>query len=77
VKGGIMLEDNDVDFEQIDDSDAVPDQQLWAHEVLNEFEALIDVVGVESVMFLMTEEHENILKHYVKEGVDIQHRVKQ
>ena len=72
-----MIEDNDVDFEQIDDSNAVPDQQLWAHEVLNEFEALIDVVGVESVMFLMTEEHENILKHYVKEGVDIQHRVKQ
>ena len=72
-----MIDDNEVEFEQIDDESAHPDQQLWAHEVLNEFEALIDVIGIESVMFLMTREHETILKHWIKEGVDIQHRSKQ
>ena len=69
--------DDEIEFEQVDDSNAQPDQQLWAHEVLNEFEALIDVIGIESVMFLMTREHETILKHWIKEGVDIQHRNKQ
>ena len=69
--------DDEIEFEQIDDSNAQPDQSLWAHETLNEFEALIDVIGIESVMFLMTREHETILKHWIKEGVDIQHRRKQ
>jgi hypothetical protein len=76
VIGGIMIDD-EIEFEQIDDSNAQPDQSLWAHETLNEFEALIDAIGIESVMFLMTKEHETILKHYIKEGVDIQHRRKQ
>ena len=69
--------DDEIEFEQIDDSNAQPDQSLWAHETLNEFEALIDAIGIESVMFLMSREHETILKHYIKEGVDIQHRRKQ
>ena len=71
------MKDDEFEFEQVDDSNAQPDQSLWAHEVLNEFEALIDAIGIESVMFLMTKEHENILKHYIKEGVNIQHRSKQ
>tara|TARA_B100000767_G_scaffold30118_1_gene25974 strand:+ start:243 stop:458 length:216 start_codon:yes stop_codon:yes gene_type:complete len=71
------MKDDEIEFEQYDDSNAAPDQGLWAHEVLNEFEALIDVIGIESVMFLMSKEHDNILKHWVKEGVDIQHRRKQ
>jgi len=69
--------DDEIEFEQIDDSNSQPDQSLWAHETLNEFEALIDALGIESVMFLMSQEHETILKHYIKEGVDIQHRNKQ
>ena len=69
--------DDEIEFEQVDDSSAHPDQSLWAHEVLNEFEALIDAIGIESVMFLMTREHETILKYWIKEGVDIQNRNKQ
>ena len=69
--------DDDIEFEQIDDSNAQPDQSLWAHETLNEFEALIDAIGIESVMFLMTKEHETILSQWIKNGVDIQHRRKQ
>ena len=47
--------DDEIEFEQIDDSNAKPDQSLWAHETLNEFEALIDALCIESVMFLMSQ----------------------
>lgn len=71
------MTDDEFEFEQVDDSNAQPDQSLWAHETLNEFEALIDAIGIESVMFLMTKEHETILSHWIKNGVDIQNRRKQ
>jgi hypothetical protein len=73
------MDEREITFEPDDEEfdNEHPDQQLWAHETLNEFEALIDSVGVESVMFLMQKEHEDILRHWVKEGVDIQSRTKQ
>ena len=72
-----MEDDLEVEFEQVDDSNAQPDQSLWAHETLNEFEALIDVIGIESVFFLLSREHEDIVNNWVKNKVDIQNRRKQ
>ena len=71
------MNEESIDFEQIDDESGNPDQKQWAHEILTDFETLIDVIGVESVMFLMSQEHENVLNSWVKRGVDIQHKTKQ
>ena len=61
-----------------EDNDRIPDEELeWTHAVLNDFEMTIDALGIETVMFLMSKYHEDIIKHWVKEGVDIQHRSKQ
>lgn len=71
------MKDLDIEFEEIDNESGNPDQKQWAHEILTDFETLIDVIGVESVMFLMSQEHENVLNSWVKRGVDIQHKTKQ
>ena len=69
--------DDEIEFEQVDDSNAQPDQSLWAHETLNEFEALIDALGIETIMFLMSKHHEDIINAWVKHGIDTQNRRKQ
>lgn len=74
--GGLM-NDNEIEFEQIDNESGNPDQQQWAHEVLTDFEMLVDIIGVETVMFLLSSEHEKILSAWIKQGVDIQNRRKQ
>jgi hypothetical protein len=56
----------------------VPDEEVqWSHEVLMQFELLIDSLGIETVMFLLDEEHENIINSWVKDKVDISNRTKQ
>jgi len=71
------MNDHEIEFEQIDNESGNPDQQQWAHEVLTDFEMLVDIVGIETVMFLMSKEHEDILTSWIKKGVDIQNRRKQ
>lgn len=71
------MRDLDIEFEQVENESGNPDQQQWAHEILTDFETLIDVVGIESVMFLMSKEHEDILNSWIKRGVDIQSKTKQ
>ena len=71
------MKDLDIEFEQVENESGNPDQQQWAHEILNDFETLIDVIGVESVCFLMSKEHEDILTSWIKRGVDIQSKTKQ
>lgn len=71
------MKDLDIEFEQIDNESGNPDQKQWAHEILTDFETLIDVIGVESVCFLMSAEHEKILTNWIKRGVDIQAKTKQ
>jgi len=56
----------------------IPDDEIqWSHDVLNQFELLIDSLGIESVFFLLSREHEDIINNWVKNKVDIQHRRKQ
>ena len=56
----------------------VPDEEVqWSHEVLMQFEILIDSLGIETVMFLLDKEHEEIINAWVKDKVDIQNRRKQ
>ena len=56
----------------------VPDEEVqWSHEVLMQFELLIDSLGIETVMFLLDKEHEDIINAWVKDKVDIQNRRKQ
>lgn len=71
------MDDNEIEFEQVDDESGNPDQQQWAHEILTDFESLVDIIGVESVMFLMSKHHEDILTNWIKRGVDISNRTKQ
>lgn len=70
------MNEESIEFEQIDDESGNPDQKQWAHEILTDFEMLIDVIGIESVMFLMSKEHEDILTNWIKRGVDTQNRGK-
>ena len=53
------------------------DELLWSHDVLNQFEMLVDSLGIETVFFLLSREHEDIVNNWVKNKVDIQHRRKQ
>ena len=56
----------------------IPAEELeWTHKVLNDFEMTIDALGIETVMFLMSKYHEDIIKAWIKDGVDIQHGTKQ
>ena len=49
----------------------------WSHETLNQFEMLIDSVGIETVFFLLSKEHESIINNWVKTKIDIQNRSRQ
>ena len=71
-----MTDEMEISYEE--SNDRIPDEELeWTHAVLNDFEMTIDALGIETVMFLMSKYHEDIIKHWVLEGVDIQHRSKQ
>ena len=72
-----MTDEREVVFEE-DESVSIPDEELlWTHQVLNDFEQSIDQLGIETVMFLMSSEHEKILSAWIKNKVDIQDRRKQ
>ena len=74
-----MDEDLEIDYTEEEDTRVPKDDEemMWSHEVLNQFELLVDTLGISTVMFLMSEEHEAILNSWVKEKVDIQNRRKQ
>jgi hypothetical protein len=73
------MDELDVDWEDEDGTrQPVDDEEmLWTHQTLNQFELLIDTLGISTVMFLMSEEHNNIVSAWVKDKEDIQHRRKQ
>ena len=74
-----MTDELDVDW-QDEDGTRVPqdeEEMLWTNQTLNQFELLIDTLGISTVMFLMSEEHEQIVSAWVKDKEDIQHRRKQ
>ena len=71
-----MDNDVDVDFEPMIVD--LPEEDIqWSHDTLNQFELLIDSIGIETVFFLLSKEHEVIINNWVKTGTDVQHRVKQ
>ena len=71
-----MTDEMEISYEE--DNDRIPDEEMeWTHAVLNDFEMTIDALGIETVMFLMSKYHEDIIKAWIKNGVDIQHRRKQ
>ena len=71
-----MTDEMEISYEE--SNDRIPDEELeWTHAVLNDFEMTIDALGIETVMFLMSKYHEEIIKAWIKNGVDIQHRRKQ
>ena len=72
-----MSDDLEISYEE-QESVEVPNEEVqWSHEVLSQFELLIDSLGIETVMFLLGEEHENIINSWVKDKVDISNRTKQ
>jgi len=72
-----MDEDLEINYQE-EEAVSIPDEDIqWSHEVLNQFELLIDSLGVETVFFLLSREHEGIINNWVKNKVDIQHRRKQ
>ena len=72
-----MSDDLEVDYVEQEVVE-VPDEEVqWSHEVLMQFELLIDSLGIETVFFLLSREHEDIISNWVKNKVDIQHRRKQ
>jgi hypothetical protein len=74
-----MDEDLEINWEDEDGTrqPADDEEMLWTHQTLNQFELLIDTLGISTVMFLMSEEHEQIVSAWVKDKEDIQHRRKQ
>ena len=73
------MDELDVDWEDEDGTrQPVDDEEmLWTHQTLNQFELLIDTLGISTVMFLMSQEHEQIVSSWVKDKVDISNRTKQ
>ena len=74
-----MNDELDVDC-QDEDGTRVPqdeEEMMWTHQTLNQFELLIDTLGISTAMFLMSEEHEKIVTAWARDKVDIQHRRKQ
>ena len=71
-----MNEDLDIEFEH-EIIDLPAEEVQWSHETLNQFELLIDSLGIETVFFLLSKEHEGIINNWVKNKVDIQKRTKQ
>ena len=74
-----MDEDLEINWEDEDGTrqPADDEEMLWTHQTLNQFELLIDTLGISTVMFLMSEEHNNIVSAWVRDKEDIQHRRKQ
>ena len=72
-----MSDEREISYEE-DNVASIPDEDIqWSHEVLNQFELLIDTLGIETVMFLLSQEHEEVVSNWVLHKVDIQHRTKQ
>ena len=72
-----MSKDLEISYEE-ENVASMPDEEIqWTHSVLNDFEMTIDALGIETIMFLMSKYHEDIIKAWIKEGIDIQHRRKQ
>ena len=72
------MDEREVVYEDEQDDMSIPeDELLWSHDVLNQFEMLVDSLGIETVFFLLSREHEDIVNNWVKNKVDIQHRRKQ
>ena len=72
-----MSDDLEVDYVEQEVVE-VPDEEVqWSHEVLMQFELLIDSLGIQTVMFLLDKEHEDIINSWVKDKVDISNRTKQ
>ena len=72
------MDEREVIFEEEQDDMSIPeDELLWSHDVLNQFEMLVDSLGIETVFFLLSREHEDIVNNWVKNKVDIQDRRKQ
>ena len=68
----------EIDSEYTDELiDMSSDEVQWSHETLNQFEMLIDSVGIEAVFFLLSKEHESIINNWVKTKIDIQNRSRQ
>ena len=72
-----MSDDLEISYEEQETVEVPNEEVQWSHEVLSQFELLIDSLGIETVMFLLGQEHENIINSWVKNKVDIQHRRKQ
>lgn len=72
-----MSEELEVDYVEQESTEMPEEEAQWSHEVLMQFEILIDSLGIETVMFLLDKEHEDIINAWVKDKVDIQHRRKQ
>lgn len=74
-----MTEELDIDWQDEDGTRAPQDEEemMWTHQTLNQFELLIDTLGISTVMFMMSQEHEQIVSAWVKDKEDIQHRRKQ
>ena len=68
----------EIDAEYTDELiDMSSDEVQWSHETLNQFEMLFDSVGIETVFFLLSKEHESIINNWVKTKIDIQNRSRQ
>ena len=72
-----MSDDLEISYEE-DEVVDMPDEEIqWSHQTLNQFELLIDTLGIETVFFLLSKEHEDVISKWVLDKVDIQHRTKQ
>jgi len=72
-----MSEELEIDYVEQESTEMPEEEAQWSHEVLMQFEILIDSLGIETVMFLLDKEHEDIINAWVKDKVDIQNRRKQ
>jgi hypothetical protein len=73
-----MTNEIDVTLDENDDVIDLPAEEIqWTHAVLNDFEMAIDALGIETIMFLMSKHHEDIINAWVKHGIDTQSRNKQ
>jgi len=72
-----MSEELEVDYVEQESTEMPEEEAQWSHEVLMQFEMLIDSLGIETVMFLLDKEHEDIINSWVKDKVDISNRTKQ
>ena len=72
-----MSDDLEISYEE-EEFVEMPDEEIqWSHQTLNQFELLIDTLGIETVFFLLSKEHEDIINNWVKNNIDISNRTKQ